>query len=81
MRALEHPAAHAEAIVHGIKPIEYCSGPTRIRGRIYIYASLGEGVLPQSAARRWPRVAGARSTAVQIREAHEAPAARPVQPF
>ena len=32
---------HAEAIMRGVKPIEFRSRPTKIRGRIYIYAGLG----------------------------------------
>jgi hypothetical protein len=32
---------HAEAIMRGVKRIEYRSGPTKIRGRVFIYASLG----------------------------------------
>lgn len=41
MRALSIRQPHAEAIMRGIKPIEFRSAPTRIRGRIHIYASLG----------------------------------------
>jgi hypothetical protein len=41
MRALSIRQPHAEAIMRGTKTIEYRSAPTRIRGRIYIYASLG----------------------------------------
>lgn len=40
-RALSIRQPHAEAIMRGVKKIEYRSGLTRIRGRIYIYASLG----------------------------------------
>jgi hypothetical protein len=45
MRALSIRQPHAEAILRGIKEIEYRSGPTKIRGRIYIYASLGRYAL------------------------------------
>jgi hypothetical protein len=41
MRALSIRQPHAEAIMRGVKPIEYRSRPTKVRGRIYIYASLG----------------------------------------
>jgi hypothetical protein len=41
MRALSIRQPHAEAIMRGIKKIEYRSAPTRIRGRIYIYAAKG----------------------------------------
>ena len=41
MRALSIRQPHAEAIMRGAKEIEYRSGPTKIRGRIHIYASLG----------------------------------------
>lgn len=41
MRALSIRQPHAEAILRGIKKIEYRSKATKIRGRIYIYASLG----------------------------------------
>jgi ASCH domain len=41
MRALSIRQPHAEAIMRGVKKIEYRSGPTTIRGRIVIYASLG----------------------------------------
>lgn len=40
-RALSIRQPHAEAIMRGVKTTEYRSGPTRIRGRIFIYASLG----------------------------------------
>ncbi|MFO0814542.1 MAG: ASCH domain-containing protein [Gemmatales bacterium] len=39
-RALSVRQPHAEAILRGIKRIEYRSFPTGIRGRVYIYASL-----------------------------------------
>ena len=41
MRALSIRQPHAEAIMRGIKKIEYRSRPTNVRGRIYIYASVG----------------------------------------
>jgi hypothetical protein len=41
LRALSIRQPHAEAIVRGIKKIEYRNMPTSIRGRIQIYASLG----------------------------------------
>ena len=41
MRALSIRQPHAEAIMRGVKKIEYRSAPTRIRGTICIYASLG----------------------------------------
>src|SRR2546425_10994187 len=39
MRALSIRQPFAEAILRRTKCIEYRSGPTRIRGRVYIYAS------------------------------------------
>ena len=41
MRALSIRQPHAEAILRGVKTTEYRSRATKIRGRIYIYASLG----------------------------------------
>lgn len=41
MRALSIRQPHAEAILRGVKPTEFRSKATKIRGRIYIYASLG----------------------------------------
>ncbi|MDY0001270.1 MAG: ASCH domain-containing protein [Polyangia bacterium] len=41
MRALSIRQPHAEAILRGVKKVEYRSAPTKIRGQIYIYASLG----------------------------------------
>ena len=41
VRALSVRQPHAEAIMRGIKKIEYRSGPTKIRGRVFIYACLG----------------------------------------
>jgi hypothetical protein len=39
MRALSIRQPAAEAIMRGLKPIEYRSGPTNVRGRVQIYAS------------------------------------------
>ena len=41
MRALSIRQPHAEAIMRGVKGIEYRTRPTKVRGKIYIYASLG----------------------------------------
>lgn len=41
VRALSIRQPHAEAIMRTVKKIEYRSGPTKIRGRVLIYASLG----------------------------------------
>jgi hypothetical protein len=41
MKALSVRQPHAEAILRGIKKIEYRKQPTNIRERIYIYAGLG----------------------------------------
>ena len=41
VRALSVRQPHAEAIIRGVKKIEYRTRATRIRERIYIYASLG----------------------------------------
>jgi ASCH domain len=41
MKALSIRQPHAEAIMRGVKPIEYRSRLTNVRERIYIYASLG----------------------------------------
>lgn len=40
-RALSIRQPHAEAIMRGVKQTEYRSAATKIRGRIFIYASLG----------------------------------------
>ena len=40
-RALSIRQPHAEAIMRGVKKIEYRSSPTKVRERVYIYASLG----------------------------------------
>ena len=41
MRALSVRQPHAEAIMRGVKKDEYRSGPTKVRGRVYVYASQG----------------------------------------
>jgi len=41
MKALSIRQSHAEAIMRGVKPIEYRSLATNVRERICIYASLG----------------------------------------
>jgi hypothetical protein len=41
MKALSIRQPHAEAIIRGMKPIEFRSRPTKLRERIYIYASQG----------------------------------------
>lgn len=41
LRALSIRQPHAEAIMRGVKKIEYRTRPTKVRGTIYIYASLG----------------------------------------
>lgn len=41
MKALSIRQPWAELIMRGIKTTEYRSRPTKIRGRIYIYAALG----------------------------------------
>jgi ASCH domain len=41
LRTLSIRQPHAEAIMRGTKTIEYRSRSTNVRGRIYIYASLG----------------------------------------
>ena len=41
MRALSIRQPHAEAIMRGVKKIEYRTRPTKVRGKIYIYSSLG----------------------------------------
>jgi len=41
MRALSIRQPHAEAILQGVKPIEFRTRPTKILERVYIYASLG----------------------------------------
>jgi len=40
MKALSIPQPHAEAIMRGIKSVEFRTRPTGVRGRIYIHASL-----------------------------------------
>jgi len=39
IRALSVRQPHAEAIIRGIKPIEFRTRATKVRGRVYIYAS------------------------------------------
>ena len=39
LRALSIRQPNAEAILRGVKKIEYRSGPTKVRGRFLIYAS------------------------------------------
>jgi len=39
VRALSVQQPHAEAILRGVKKIEYRSIPTNVRGRVYLYAS------------------------------------------
>ena len=49
-RALSIRQPYAEAILRGLKPVEWRRQPTKIRGRIYIYASEtpgDPGVFPQ----------------------------------
>jgi hypothetical protein len=41
MKALPIRQPHAEAILRGVKHIDYRSRPTKVRGRVYVYASLG----------------------------------------
>jgi hypothetical protein len=41
MKALSIRQPHAEAIMRGVKTVEYRSGPTNVRGRVLIYAGLG----------------------------------------
>lgn len=41
MKALSIRQPHAEAIMRGVKRIEYRNGPTNVRGRVLIYAGLG----------------------------------------
>jgi len=41
MRALSIRQPHVEAIMRGKKKVEYRTRPTKIRGRVYIYAALG----------------------------------------
>ena len=49
MRALSIRQPHAEAIMRGIKKIEYRSRRTKVRGKIYIYAALGRYTPEQEA--------------------------------
>jgi hypothetical protein len=41
VRALSVKQPYAEAIMRGTKKVEYRNGPTKIRGRVFIYAALG----------------------------------------
>jgi hypothetical protein len=41
MRALSIRQPHAEAIMRGVKPIEYRNRLTNVQGRIYTYAAKG----------------------------------------
>ncbi|MBS0261106.1 MAG: ASCH domain-containing protein [Planctomycetes bacterium] len=41
VRALSIRQPHAEAIMRGVKKIEYRSGPTNVRERIFVYAAQG----------------------------------------
>lgn len=41
MKALSIRQPHAEAIMRGVKTVEYRSRPTRMRERFYIYAAQG----------------------------------------
>ncbi|MFI5456743.1 MAG: ASCH domain-containing protein [Isosphaerales bacterium] len=50
MRALSIRQPHAEAILRGVKRIEYRNRRTHIRGRILIYASLGRDPAEEEAA-------------------------------
>jgi len=50
MRALSIRQPHAEAILRGVKRIEYRNRRTHIRGRILIYASLGRDPAKEEAA-------------------------------
>lgn len=43
MRALSIRQPYAEQILRGLKTIEYRSRPTKVRGRIYLYAALRPG--------------------------------------
>ena len=50
MRALSIRQPHAEAILRGVKSIEYRNRRTHIRARIMIYASLGRDPAEEEAA-------------------------------
>ncbi len=41
MRVLSTRQPHAEAIMRGVKPLEFRSRSTKVRGRVYVYAALG----------------------------------------
>jgi ASCH domain len=49
-RALSIRQPHAEAILRGVKRIEYRNRLTHIRGRIFIYAALGRYTAEDEAA-------------------------------
>ena len=49
MRALSVRQPHAEAIIRGVKTIEYRSRATNVRGRVYIYAAKGRYSAEQEA--------------------------------
>lgn len=49
LRALTIPQPHAEAIMRGKKLVDYRTGSTNARGRIYIYSSL-ERLAPRDEA-------------------------------
>ena len=62
MRALSIRQPHAEAVMRGIKMIEFRSQPTGIRERIYIYASLGrDGEHGETDMLRQYRISGVRT--------------------
>ena len=50
MKAISIRQPHAEAIMRGLKTAEFRLRPTSLRGRIYIYASVG-GFTPREEAR------------------------------
>lgn len=64
MRALSIRQPYAEQILRGIKRFEYRSRPTRIRGRVYIYASLKPG--PEEEFRRMRLQPGELPTGVLV---------------
>ena len=41
MKALSIRQPYAEAIMRGVKAIEFRSRPTNVRGRVYVYATIG----------------------------------------
>jgi hypothetical protein len=50
MRALSIRQPHAEAVLRGVKRIEYRNRRTHIRGRIWIYAALSRDPADEEAA-------------------------------